>query len=423
MIASANTKIYLERELFDVIVPSIDEMRDGDDGFVCHSTTDIGIFDFAMYQLTGSSNNLKLAQERIIRGIEKIIQEPFRLRSIGGHIGSILLADIIDPNIVDEATQRTFFEITTAHINKSSKYLLEFMHGLAGVGLSAQRFVAIQAAQDCIESIVAKIIKQAKWDSDGCYWVTSDSSMEVEWVRLGYAHGNYGIIDFLATEYLRGNEEPAIYRTLDGACKWMTKRLSGNALEETPVLAIKKAGHSEWEINGHEGKLIWWCLGPIGLIIPLIKARSALGDETFSPLIRSLILNAAPDISRASCVCASGMCHGYMGNINILMKAYKISGDDSCLQVAKQWQDRFIERILSFGPQSAMSRESLKYKYNWDRHLVDRSAAFERQMIGWHPNEYRLAGYMMGLSGIGASIAMLIADRCDQWGLEGIMIQ
>jgi serine/threonine protein kinase len=198
----------------------------------------------------------------------------------------------------------------------------DLVSGLAGelrfhtlVAAATRRPAAAAAAEECARLLV----ERARSDGDEAWW-PRNTDLGPGAAQIGYAHGAAGIADALLEHHEQTGSEVPI-ETIRSAIRWIARSAtaSGEGLD--------------WPASsGGVPGAPMWCHGATGVARLLLRAsrHAALGLE------HDLLSRATVAIAAARSTIGPVACHGLAGSIDLLIDAWRETGDAAALSQARE---------------------------------------------------------------------------------------
>jgi len=215
----------------------------------------------------------------------------------------------------------------------------DLISGLVGIGMYAQERLHHPSAQRLLTHVLDRLESMAEKSEDGICWFTPPSAIPATqkniapngYYNLGVAHGNPGVIGFLARMHLARVADPRVPEMLAQACQWFCHH----------DLVGEPGSISNWILKDAtspgEPSRSGWCYGEPGIAIQLWLAGQALDDDALRNRSRAIIrkiLNR-PEV-KAACHDA-GLCHGSAGLAHTFNRLGQAMGDDELIAGAAAW--------------------------------------------------------------------------------------
>lgn len=153
---------------------------------------------------------------------------------------------------------------------------------------------------------------------------------------LGMAHGQAGIIAFLASVWSKGFQEPRIYNLASNAIRWLLAQRVEH--QESDFPRVTQAG------KPFSPSRVAWCYGDLGIAMALLKAGRAFTEPEWINIAVEIAQKAAKRPLEHSGVKDASLCHGSAGNAHLFYRIYQSSGKD-CFKAAAR---KYIDQTLDF---------------------------------------------------------------------------
>jgi lantibiotic modifying enzyme len=226
--------------------------------------------------------------------------------------------------------------------------------------------------------VLSELRKLARVDGEGCAWRTPgnavpawarlDGGGDGGWYDLGMAHGNAGVIAFLAHGRLCV-ERRAL---LAAAFRWLTARRRA----QPAATAFGNCAHDD----AQQPSRLAWCYGDLGIAVALAAGARALDDAAAGAVAADVARRAAWRAPAQSRVTDASLCHGSAGVGHLLGRLYSRIRSPELAAASVAW----LERAVEMRPHAAVST----------------SAG---------------AGLLMGAAGCGLALMAAIADTPPEW--------
>lgn len=205
--------------------------------------------------------------------------------------------------------------------------------GLAGIGLYCMERLPSVTARACLESVLRHVDKAAQHSAHGVHWPTRPprGSSDRSAIDLGVAHGQAGVVGFLARLFASGFDRQASGSLLERGVRWLfAQAIDGS----TPLTFPRSTARDEREQRVRPA----WCYGDPGIALVLLSAGRATGCESWvEEAVRTI--RAVPNCSQGTraLVRDPGLCHGASGIAMIYHDFFTATGDESLCRRAREW--------------------------------------------------------------------------------------
>ena len=328
----ADRAISVAREVGDALA-RVDEKEVGPS--LAGGAAGIGLFYAALGQATGDEKATETALSLLDYVAEQVgTAEQFDPTFYGSHVGAgfayaVLEGTLIEPDDGDSDID----EMVSRLLGVSPWINYDLIHGVVGLGVYALTRLPRAQAREQVLATIERLRETAKETPEGLSWWTDPkvvTPQRAEMYPTGYydyclAHGNAGVVGFLARAVTAGIEEAR--PMLESATRWLVaSRLPSGVF---PGMA----GPGEEP----KGTRTAWCYGDPGVVTALFAAGEALDDDE----VRNVALDTAADcINRGPAeagVVDAGICHGTAGIAHIFNRLWQASGDDRFAELARYW--------------------------------------------------------------------------------------
>jgi len=210
----------------------------------------------------------------------------------------------------------------------------ELLYGLAGVGVYALERLPARAARRMVRLVVGRLVEQAVGNRVGAAWWTAPGGLQnlpEGHYNLGMAHGNPGVVAFLARAS-RAGIAPRITRPLlDQATSWLlARRLPAGG-------PISFANVCDAEGGSGPGGRTAWCYGDPGVVAALFSASRASGNTSWTRATLRLARTAARRKGPESGVVDAGLCHGSAGLAQLFNRLWQATRQPVFRTAALHW--------------------------------------------------------------------------------------
>jgi hypothetical protein len=158
-------------------------------------------------------------------------------------------------------------------------------------------------------------------DNELCWRITAGYGPLSGQVQLGYAHGAAGIGDVLLELYAVTGES-RFREGAESALRWLQRQARP---------ALDDGSGAGWPASeGGPQAAPFWCHGATGIARFLLRAAESDLDGS-----ATLLERAVRSAARGARWAGPTLCHGLAGNIELLLDAYRFTGDHACLAEAR----------------------------------------------------------------------------------------
>jgi len=214
----------------------------------------------------------------------------------------------------------------------------DLLAGLAGYGAYALARLGRPLGRQCAEAVIAALEARAIFGADGCTWFSAPEQLSEDERRLspagrfdlGMAHGNAGIISFLACAYHAGIERRATGELLEKAIDWLVR-------QALPPLAASR--YPGLIVSGREStpSRLAWCYGDLGISVALLNAARRTGMDAWRREALDTGLKASLRRQEGAGVSGSGLCHGSAGVAYLFLLLAQASGEARLTRASNIW--------------------------------------------------------------------------------------
>jgi lantibiotic biosynthesis protein len=255
----------------------------------------------------------------------------------------------------------------------------DLISGLVGIGVYFLERVHHPAATACLARIVTHLDTWSEPFDAGLSWRTPPALLP-EWQRtespeghydLGIAHGQAGIVAFLARMSKTGIAGPTVHRLLEGAVTGLqAHRLEGDLDARYPAWVTPGVDRAPTRTA--------WCYGDPGVSVALLAAAHAAQRPDWEADAVELALGiAARDPGRTG-VLDAGLCHGAAGLAHLLSRLHADTDVPELGAAAVSWFSRTLDMRRSdtgvAGDAAALTRPNGERSWNGDAGLVTGAA-------------------------------------------------
>lgn len=262
------------------------------------------------------------------------LAERFDPTFYGSHVGAGFAYTLLEGSLIEADDQDSDIDEMVGRLLGVSPWLnYDLIHGVVGLGVYALTRLPRENARRQVLLTIERLRETAKETPEGLSWWTNPAvvtEQRAEMYPEGYydyclAHGNAGIVGFLARALAAGVEEAR--PMLESVTNWLLSSRLPNG--EFPGMV----GPGEEP----KGTRTAWCYGDPGVAISLLAAGQALGDDG---IVKVAVDTAAGCIGRppeVAGVVDAGLCHGSAGIAHVFNRFWQASGDDRFADLARYW--------------------------------------------------------------------------------------
>ena len=203
----------------------------------------------------------------------------------------------------------------------------ELINGLAGIGLYALDRPACARSRLIVDQALETLQGTAESSLSGTAWSEYSDRASIYVPRndpegsfnLGVAHGNPGIIGFLAEAWYCGFQRAR--PLLDTSISWLLSCKSHSTVGSTYGRFAGRDQHTDHD----EGRLSW-CYGDLGIAAVILMAAARAGQEQWRQEAIRLALACASRPDPWVGVVDAGLCHGAAGIAHLFARIYQGTG-------------------------------------------------------------------------------------------------
>ncbi|MGO4894694.1 lanthionine synthetase C family protein [Flavobacterium sp. W21_SRS_FM6] len=264
----------------------------------------------------------------------------------------------------------------------------ELMLGLVGIAVYGLQCANIATRRQIAEKSIIHLLKIAKEDNNGCYWLTesysryhSKKGVEPE-INLGLAHGMPGVIGLLSYAVRKNVLVPNITPYLLKACEWTLKQKNPSSL----------SSYFPYKHNAYSTSRLAWCYGDLSTAYVLYRAGMAINNNSIMRQALSIGIHTCGRRIEESSVVDAGFCHGSSGLMFIYFQFHRYSDEALFSESFQYW----LKKTLNF----ANSNSNLTGLDRYNGHEKKYDECF---------------GLVEGLAGIGLSLLAVTTDSEPDW--------
>jgi lantibiotic biosynthesis protein len=219
---------------------------------------------------------------------------------------------------------------------------IDLISGLAGVGVLGLKLE--DAGDGLVDAVVRRLSALARFDGDGVSWPTPAGAGPPRY-DLGVAHGQAGVVAFLAAASTRRREAGDL---LVPAANWLVARAQ-------PLPSRWAFAH----VRGGTTSRLAWCYGDPGAAVAIALAGHAVGSGALCQVARDVARRAARRTGDPTVVDA-GLCHGSAGLAHLFARLWQYTGEETCAEASRFWLLRTLENRSRY-------RTTLPFPSGWER--------------------------------------------------------
>lgn len=224
----------------------------------------------------------------------------------------------------------------------------ELMEGLVGLGVYALERHPSPAASAILTRAVVHLDARAERAAGAATWRSDpgDGDLDDEervhnpggYLNLGLAHGQIGLVAFLAQLAAAPGGPPAARTLLGAAVDGLLPHLTAADGPRLPLLAAARLSPRP--------PLSGWCAGDLACAAALVHAGQAAGERAWLDRGRELARHTARAGAEHLDPRLPGdptFCHGTAGRAHLLNRLAQATGDDVLAAVARDWYVRTLD--------------------------------------------------------------------------------
>lgn len=217
----------------------------------------------------------------------------------------------------------------------------DLISGITGVGVYAISRGRHAARKKILGLVLNELEDCATTTSDGICWKTappflgaesSDSAYPDGNFNLGLAHGNPGVIAFLANTALSGSTAPGLAEMLRKGSHWLLQQANS---DDSECCFSYIAGAGARSRNA-------WCYGDAGVALALLRSAKALGSAQLHARAVEVGKRSAMRGVKSAMVFDHGICHGSAGLALLYLTLYRETDDSEFLTASRFWYGQIL---------------------------------------------------------------------------------
>lgn len=228
---------------------------------------------------------------------------------------------------------------------------LEYVTGLAGVGVYAARRAKAGQGVSLYKSVIGALDERAEWVESGtCTWPTprnsryriesGENDRAVEF-NFGLAHGVPSVIASMLPALAVGETRERAAALVRGGCNWLVQRAQD---------VDEYGSHFPYTSVERKRSRLGWCYGDLGIALTLARAGVALGEDRFIRAARDYGRTAARRVGRSEAhVRDSALCHGSAGLALMFLLLFRAIGGEELLTACQFWLDDLQSNYSNHG--------------------------------------------------------------------------
>ena len=269
----------------------------------------------------------------------------------------------------------------------------ELISGLVGIGVYALDHPDAVIRARLYGCVLDRLIETSEPDDGGTAWKSQNRFLPNADERMRYPNGNFnlgiahgvpGVIALLGKGLSQGIEIDRCEPLLRRSVSWL---LSAGA----NVTGIPSFGYLAGD--GKQARVAW-CYGDLSVAIAMLRAARGLNDQRLSAIAIDIATRVLDRGMVDSGVQDASLCHGSQGNAHICRRLFQWTGHRRFLEACSIWESATVAPWI-------MSPESSGGMYLPCKWVSD----------AWKQDN----GYLMGLSGIGLSLADGLYGLSGSW--------
>ncbi len=219
----------------------------------------------------------------------------------------------------------------------------DLWQGLVGHGVYALEGLPDPRAARLVANLVARLDEAAVNDDEGARWLTRPETLHAAarrrhsrpYINLGAAHGQAGVIAFLARAHAAGIEAERSFRLATNAVRWLEARAASGAGGRYLPTLLDEGGAP---VMGMET----WCNGTPGAAAALLVAAECCDEPSWRDLALDLARDAALRARNLESRPDASLCHGAAGEALLWHGFHRATGEELFADAARTWYRRTL---------------------------------------------------------------------------------
>jgi lantibiotic modifying enzyme len=212
----------------------------------------------------------------------------------------------------------------------------DLIGGLVGLGVYALERAPRPTAMELLKLVVDRLAETVERVTPGGAWPSppprpGDAQPGGGRYNLGLAHGQPGVISFLAQAWL---VEPSLRFRAEGLLARSVAYLLSNQL---PGTNGRRFPYSSGAGSSQAPARCAWCYGDLGVAAALLRAGRCLGEPSWERAAIDLARGASRLSQLETQVTDAGLCHGAIGLAHLFNRLWQETGDETLQGAATRW--------------------------------------------------------------------------------------
>ena len=298
-----------------------------------------------IYNLTQDQEVLLKIRENVNCIIELIQEsEIIGTQYSQGLCGFAYVLNMVLPLLEDQQEMEDLLEEIDEILVEDVDVLLQsknfdLLHGVLGTGIYLMQRGEVLSIEKIITALDQNKIEadtEIKWSRYDPY------NLHTDIIDFGLAHGNAGILYFLAKSYENGIKRETCKKLIDGNIQFFYNNIQDFDTVGSFFPAIFKC--SEYETKVGVKSRLGWCYGDLTILNTfLLIAALTDNDRLKKDTIQMLIANSKRKDFKQTYIEDAGYCHGTAGLSDIYLHLYNSTGNQEFGQAAAYWMDKTLE--------------------------------------------------------------------------------
>lgn len=211
----------------------------------------------------------------------------------------------------------------------------DLLHGALGVGCYLMfRESHLREVEFLVQALENSLVK----DIDGIRWKQFDEFRSGEYVYdFGLAHGNAGILYFLAKAYQLGIRKQACKNLIRGLIKFYKSNLQNPQEVGSYFPNFKEVDKYDKNSLFARSRLAW-CYGDLGILHTFFLVSKIIGDASLEYFAINLLKEVSKRCNyKETLVSDAGFCHGSSGAAYIFHKMFRATNEEAFKTSSDYW--------------------------------------------------------------------------------------
>ncbi|PZR19475.1 MAG: hypothetical protein DI539_13840 [Flavobacterium psychrophilum] len=242
---------------------------------------------------------------------------------------------------------------------------VDILHGAVGMGI----YFLERDNIICINKIVDKLEKDAKYRDGGLYWQKYEQyRLFTTVVDMGLAHGNASLLYFLAKVFTKDTKNEKVKKLISDSIRFHIDNAQQLNVEISSYFPhMIDALHFDSSSHTSENSRLAWCYGDLGVLHTLLIASITINEENLYDQIITMAENASKRKSKENTgVIDVGFCHGSSGIAAIFQSFYDLTKNIKFLEASQHW----LSYTLSCKDQTLKADETAGYSFFVDNKKI-----------------------------------------------------